>query len=283
MSIQFPEQRSNNMTRQHSLGSLLLAAMALSIAACDTRGGDANATLDRDLSLSQPAGGDTALSDVPKATATGASAGAGAAGTKAPARPAPGRATNSSATPPKSVEPPVIPLRAPAIDKGASALAAVSGRICTSAAPGDKVTATLSEAMNGSNGAVVPSGATVHLEIAKVAPMTDSTKGVITFRLASIEFEGRTWQAAGSAAPVSDPERTRTTTTGSDVKKVAGGAFIGAVLGQIIGRDRKSTVVGAAAGAAAGTAVAVATGKYEACIAEKAPIRLVLSEALILR
>jgi hypothetical protein len=254
-----------------------LLAISIAIGACNQGGDDANSALDRDLSLSQPAGGDTALSDVPK-TSTAKSP-----TTTTPAKSASGGATKAPSTPPKTAEPPVVPLNAPAIAKGETALAAVTGRVCTSAKPGDKTTATLTEAWRGSNGAVIPAGATLNLEIAAVEPMTDSTKGIITFRLASVEFDGRTYRAAGSASPVTDPERTRTTTTGSDVKKVAGGAVIGAVLGQVIGRDRKSTVIGAAAGAAAGTAVAVATGKYEACIAEKSQIRLVLAEALVLR
>jgi hypothetical protein len=47
---------------------------------------------------------------------------------------------------------------------------------------------------------------------------------------------------------------------------------LGAIAGQILGKNTKSTVVGAAAGAAAGAGAAAATANYEGCVADGASI-----------
>jgi hypothetical protein len=47
---------------------------------------------------------------------------------------------------------------------------------------------------------------------------------------------------------------------------VVGGIAAGALLGRILGRDTRSTVIGAAAGAAAGTIVAMGTARTAGCI-----------------
>jgi hypothetical protein len=144
------------------------------------------------------------------------------------------------------------------------------------------VTGTLSDEMTGSNGALIPAGATVNLEVVSTTPMTDSTKGQISFRVRSIESGGRTYNVVGTASPLSDLQLTRTTKTSSDVKKVAGGAAAGAIIGQVIGKNTKGTVIGAAAGAAAGTAVALATGKYEGCVSERGALQIVLTNAIVI-
>jgi len=65
---------------------------------------------------------------------------------------------------------------------------------------------------------------------------------------------------------------------GADKKKVIGGAIAGAILGQVMGHSTKSTVIGAAAGAAAGTVASKAGERYEGCLAEGAPLRLILAQ-----
>jgi len=58
---------------------------------------------------------------------------------------------------------------------------------------------------------------------------------------------------------------------------------IGAIAGQIIGKNTKSTVVGAAAGAAAGTAAAAATGDYDTCLNSGSNIAVKLDESATIR
>ena len=267
------------------LSSFATTALVFSLFACSPAGSDQvpaedTSALNRDLTLPQGGAQDPALSDRPRAEVP-------------PARnPAPPRRNPTpppvETTPPKTVEPPVVPLTPTAapttgsIPVGTTALANVGSRVCTSAKAGDKIVANISEALYGSNGVSIPAGAVAVLEVASANAITDSTKGNISFRLRSIESGGKTYAVSGSATPAVELARTRTTETKSDVKKVAGGAIAGAILGQILGKDTKATVIGAAAGAAAGTAVAVATGKYEGCMAEKSAVRIVLNEAIIL-
>jgi len=64
------------------------------------------------------------------------------------------------------------------------------------------------------------------------------------------------------------------------LKKVATGAVIGAIAGQIFGHHTKSTVIGAATGAAAGAVVAGATGKYDGCVPNGGRISLKLTQPM---
>jgi hypothetical protein len=54
---------------------------------------------------------------------------------------------------------------------------------------------------------------------------------------------------------------------------------VGAILGQVIGKNTKSTVIGAATGAAAGTAVAMGTANYEGCVPNGGNIKIKLTDA----
>jgi hypothetical protein len=49
-----------------------------------------------------------------------------------------------------------------------------------------------------------------------------------------------------------------------------------------MGRDTKSTVIGAAAGAAAGTAAAMASRKYDACLPAGGQVRVTTSQPITL-
>jgi uncharacterized protein YcfJ len=67
------------------------------------------------------------------------------------------------------------------------------------------------------------------------------------------------------------------------VKKVAAGAAIGAVLGQIFGHKTKSTVIGAAAGGAAGAVVASRNANYDGCVPSGGRITIRLTEPLTIQ
>jgi hypothetical protein len=160
---------------------------------------------------------------------------------------------------------------------------AINGRVCTNTAlAGDKFTATVTSATMGSNGAMIPAGATVVLEVASVDradPVEDSR---IEFRVRAIDVDGSARQANGDVTTLASLEKAQT--SGSNEKtKVIGGAVAGAVLGQIFGHSTKSTVIGAAAGAAAGTAAARSARSTYACLPEGSALRLTLSQDLVIR
>jgi hypothetical protein len=118
----------------------------------------------------------------------------------------------------------------------------------------------------GSNGAVIPAGATANVEVTELKRSENANDNVVMgFRVVSVSFGGHTYpvSATTSYAQVS---KVKNQPKGKDVQKVVGGAAIGAIAGQILGRSTKATVIGGAVGAAAGAGAAAATANYEGCV-----------------
>ena len=158
-----------------------------------------------------------------------------------------------------------------------------NGRVCTgNALPGDKFTATTSAATMGSNGAMIPAGATVVLEVAAIDRADPVESSRIEFRVRQIDINGEPYPAAGDVATLSPLETVRAS-SGNDRTKVIGGAVAGAVLGRILGRSTKATVIGAAAGAAAGTAAAKSSESSNACLPAGSALRLTLARDIAVR
>lgn len=154
------------------------------------------------------------------------------------------------------------------------------GRVCTEDnRPGDKIVATVDSPVSGTNGALIPAGSKVVLEVASVTPVD---QGNIQFRVRSIYVNDSSYSIAGTVSPSTPLERVKVANSdpNADKKKVIGGAIAGAILGQIIGHNTKGTVIGAATGAAAGAVAAKATEKYEACLPAGASLHMTLSQAV---
>jgi hypothetical protein len=170
------------------------------------------------------------------------------------------------------------------IPAGATMTLRSDGRVCTNThRVGDKVTATVTTPVAGSNGASIPTGATAALMVTHMKRSENASEPVvIELVLQAIAFEGFAYPASGSIASA-DVERVRSTKRSKDVQKVIGGAVAGAIAGQVLGKDTRATVIGAAAGAAAGTGVAAATANYDACIPAGGTIRVGLPNAVRVR
>jgi hypothetical protein len=187
-------------------------------------------------------------------------------------------------------EPEPAPPPAPAPSRTRGILAGTSfglttrGQVCTNGnRPGDKIVATMTDAVRGENGAHIPAGASVVLEVTSVTPGDTPESAQIAFRVRSIIIEDEAHSVDASVAVVSDLQRTEVPREGgSDRKKVIGGAIAGALIGQVIGKDTKSTVIGAAAGAAAGTAAAAASKKYDACLPAGSEVRVTTNQPITL-
>jgi hypothetical protein len=157
-----------------------------------------------------------------------------------------------------------------------------NGRVCARGAlVGDKYTATVASATVGSNGAVIPAGATVVLEVAAVDRADPIEASHIVFHVRAIDVNGVPQAAEGDIATVGSLERV-TSPSGNEKTKVIGGAVAGAVLGRIFGGSTKATVIGAAAGAAAGTAAAHASQNTDACLPQGSSLQLTLSRDMVL-
>lgn len=274
--------------RQKSASLMIIGTAAmLSIAACGKDGNDealnGDSALGRDLAL---AGADTAaqpkLQDVPTTPPPPAAA---------PRTSTPRTNTPARPTPPRNNPPAVTPAPTPAPSPVSGTLAAgtalrfaANNKICSNTnAVGDKFTATLAAPVEGSNGVVIPEGATGTFEVTEAKTAKNANdKTHMSVKLLSVTYAGRTYPVDATVTTASTT-RVRSASTGDDAKKVVGGAVIGAVVGQVISKNTKGTVVGAAAGAAAGTAAAAATGDYDTCLNSGASIAVRLDQAATIR
>jgi hypothetical protein len=264
----------------------------------------ADSSLAQDLAMAQRAGpGPDVFNDAP----LGAPAAAAPAAARPTPRPEPPRTSTPRPRPtprresppaqvaqaprapaPRAETPTPEPARAPApaagvIGAGSRIGMTINGRVCTNTAlAGDKFTATVTSATMGSNGAMIPAGATVVLEVASVDRAEPVENSRIEFRVRAIDVNGSARQADGDVTTLASLEKAQAS-GGNEKTKVIGGAVAGAVLGQIFGHSTKSTVIGAAAGAAAGTAAARSGRSTFACLPEGSALRLTLSRDLVLR
>ncbi|MFN2563621.1 MAG: YMGG-like glycine zipper-containing protein [Gemmatimonadaceae bacterium] len=298
------------------IGTLLTGAL---LSACADRGADqraADSDLARDLALvqssarAQPVFRDTALTSAPAARRDAVTprvpAARPAVGEVPAARPRPRRPARAvrqreaqrptrvaEVPPPEPRE--AAPQPAPAAERaGQSAAGAIgagtvlearsNARVCTrSNLPGDRITATVNAPVRGTNGAEIPAGAEIVLEVTSINAADAAESGEVVFRVTSVAIGGESYPASGGATATGPLEPAQTgRSASSDRKKVIGGAIAGAILGQMMGKDTRSTVIGAAAGAAAGTAAAKMGEKRELCLAAGTPMRITLDEAVVL-
>jgi hypothetical protein len=211
---------------------------------------------------------------------------AAASPTPPPTTPAPAPVQQAPIPAPVAAAPTPAPAPVQSEIGAGTAVALTSGsKVCTSTnLPGDKLVATTNEAITGSNGAVIPSGSTVVLEVASVSPGDDANGASITFRVRSVVVNDKTYNVAADVISLGQLDRTKVANSdpNADKKKVIGGAIAGALIGQILGHSTKGTIIGAAAGAATGAAVAKTGQKWEGCLPAGAPMRLTLSSVLVM-
>jgi hypothetical protein len=250
-------------------GRIILPLLAASlVAACggDKRNADsalaADTTLNRDLALAgQDSAAQPALTDVP-ATPASKTAPTKSTATKAKA-PAPTKtASGNTKTAPSGTA-----ARTGTIGAGTALNVRANNEICTNTHKvGDKLTATVNEAVAGSNGVSIPAGSMVTLTITKLNRSENVNDPIeMEFSVDAVDVRGTSYAINGAVSGM-DVQRVRNQPKSSDVKKVLGGAAVGAIIGQVAGKSTKATVIGGAAGAAAGAGVAAATANYEGCV-----------------
>lgn len=142
-----------------------------------------------------------------------------------------------------------------------------NSKICTNTnAVGDHVTATIDNAVSGTNGATIPAGATLNMAVTALKRSENANDAIVMeFAVNSVTFGGKTYPIDASVTSASI-DRIRDQPQSKDVQKVAVGAVAGAVLGKVLGKSTKGAVIGGAAGAAAGAAAAAATANYQGCV-----------------
>ena len=265
----------------------LAIASVLLVGACDNSKNDdtlaQDTSLTRDLemanqdTLSQPALQDVPALDSPSSVATNPAPAAARPRTTVrtpprtttPARPAPAPAapttTSSGNTVTRGTAGSERALGS--IPAGSEISLTSNSRICTNThRVGQRFSATVANSVSGSNGAVIPAGATATVEITELNRSENVNDEIrMGFRVVSVTFGGRTYPVSATTT-YANVDRVRNQPKSKDVQKVVGGAAVGAIIGQVLGKDTKSTVIGAATGAAAGAGAAAATANYEGCV-----------------
>jgi YmgG-like glycine-zipper protein len=265
----------------------LALAAVLSVGACRDNGDDLagdTAALNRDLELANRDTAQPQLSDVPSTSSSGGNVSRPSTSRPAPRPSTPATRPSTPTTTPSGNKVTTAPSgtegRVASIGAGTTIALTSGARVCTNThKPGDKFTATVTNAVQGSNGAVIPAGATAVVQVTSVERSENANDPArIGLVVQSIRFNGKTYPIDASITSVAT-ETQRESTKKDEAKKVIGGAIAGAVIGQILGKDTKSTVIGAATGAAAGTAVAMGTGDYAGCIPSGGNITVKLNSA----
>ena len=295
------------------LGTPFVMVAGLAFSACTVSDSKSDTSLARDTALNrdlQLANRDSAvqpqLRDVPATPAAETPAPAPARTTPAP-RPAPSRPVTRPTPKPAATTPPAPTTRTTAsgntetrnapgtaasngggavgtIASGSSLSLRSNSRVCTNTyTVGQTFSATVDNAVSGTNGASIPSGATVTLEVTNLKRSENANdKIIMEFAVKSVSFGGRSYPVSGTVANA-DVERVRNQPKNKDIQKVAAGTAIGAIAGQILGHSTKSTIIGAAAGAAAGAGTAAATANYEGCVPDGGAIAVTLTSPLQVR
>ena len=169
------------------------------------------------------------------------------------------------------------------IGSGARVGMNTNAQVCTAnLLVGDKFTATVSSGTVGTNGASIPPGATVVLEVASIDRSDPIEASRISFRVRSVDVNGEAQPVSGDVAVLASMDKVQSS-SGNDRTKVIGGAVAGAILGRILGKSTKATVIGAAAGAAAGTVAARNSQTSEACLPQGSPLRLTITRDIVVR
>src|SRR3954469_17236507 len=262
-------------------GASLALSFAFLAGACAKTDNNAAAdsALNKDIQL---ANGDSAaqpaLTDVPAASATPSNTTPTTAAKTGTTRTAT-RTTTSTRTPTTTTRTPTTSVtssgntvtrtsggtaaRVGTIPAGATLNLASGSRVCTNTNHvGDRFNASVSNAVVGSNGAVIPAGATATVEVTELKRSENSNDNVVMgFRVVSVNFGGHTYPISATTS-YAQVDKVKNQPKGKDVQKVVGGAAIGAIAGRILGKSTKATVIGAAAGGAAGAAAAAAAAKY---------------------
>jgi len=282
------------------LNASLALSLALFIGACaktDNGNASADSALNRDIQL---AGGDSAAQ--PALTDIAASSTTPAPSATAPAT---SRPTTTTTRPSTTTTRPSTTTRQPTtsvtssgntvtrtspgtatarrvgtIPAGSVLSLASNEKVCTNTFKvGQRFTASVSSPVSGSNGAMIPAGATANVEVTELKRSENANDEIkMGFRVVSVSFGGHTYPVSATTTEA-DVSRVKNQPKSKDVQKVAGGAAIGAIAGQIIGKNAKSTVIGGAIGAATGAIAAKTTSNYEGCVNSGARITATLNSS----
>src|SRR3954470_3221513 len=126
---------------------------------------------------------------------------------------APGRIDNAPRIRPAATRPVSTVAAQPAartIPSGSTFSLSSQQKICTSSnRAGDRFVATLTNPVTGSNGAVIPAGSSVIIELETASAGDNGNGSTLGLRVHSVEFNGMSYPLSGDVYATSELQRTR--------------------------------------------------------------------------
>ena len=134
---------------------------------------------------------------------------------------------------------------------------------------------------NGHGLVLIPAGSSVVLTVVQLDPGNDQIRpeGRLALAVNSVTVNGAVHPVTADLEPVTHHLQGRGITN-DEAARIGAGTAIGALAGQVIGKNTKSTVVGGAVGAVAGTAVALHYAYRDVIVSSGTPIVFTLTHAL---
>lgn len=179
---------------------------------------------------------------------------------------------------------PIVAAPAPTgtVEAGVRFAVKPAARICTNThKAGDRFTAALGEAVQGSNGAVIPAGSLVVLRVVESASTTNAkAASTLSFDVIAVRIGNESYEVDGKVTPTAPMEKVGTESASDQAKTAAKGAAIGAIAGQVLGKNTKSTVIGAVIGGVAGAMTASGTNQYDGCLKADGTLTIALDKPL---
>ncbi|HVZ47212.1 MAG TPA: hypothetical protein VG916_00385 [Gemmatimonadaceae bacterium] len=149
--------------------------------------------------------------------------------------------------------------------------------------PDQHVRATVASDVSDASGRVaIPAGSPVTLAIVKLEPGSDQVRpeGRLELATISVTVDGKTIPLHATIGPIPHHMKGRGLTK-DEAGRVAAGTAVGALIGQAIGKNTRSTVVGGAVGAVAGGAVAVRYAYRDVIVDPGATFTLTLTQPVV--
>lgn len=192
----------------------------------------------------------------------------------APSAPAPAPTSTSSNTTASNA---ADAGRSKRIGRGTALVGKTGSEICSLAnRPGDRLVASLGAEVVSEDGARLPAGTPILVEMAPADAGRD-----FVFTVKAVQLNGVLIPVEGTVQ-VEGATTERRISKGGDKGKVVGGAIAGAILGRVLGGGTKGAVIGAAGGAAAGTVAASRNSVTEKCLPAGATLTVTLTAPIVL-
>jgi hypothetical protein len=147
-------------------------------------------------------------------------------------------------------------------------------------AAGDRFTATLHSNINDVEGTQVISEGTASQWLVSESTTTDG-QALLAVQLESIRVNGA-WVPLAATVTEASIDSDQAATGGETAAKIGVGTAAGALIGQILGGDTRSTLTGAGVGAAVGAVVALTTRGGSATLPAGSAVVVQLSEPLVI-